>query len=233
MANRRHSRRDTPVEVASGVDTLIARLRDEGVNSGRSQAEQIVKEAEVRAEAIVKQAQTQADQIVSQAREEAENLKRAGNQALEVAFRDTTLALKTQLNQRFTGEVRRLVGAETQKPELLEKLILEVAGKVKDEATQAQQVEVLLPTKVAGLEELSRNPEELEQGILTYFVRLINRDLLREGVSFGVAKDNQGGLRLRLVDREVVLDLSDRAIAETILEHLQPRFRALLEGIVK
>ena len=233
MANRRHSRRDTPVEVASGVDTLIARLRDEGVNSGRSQAEQLVKEAEVRAEAIVKQAQTQADQIVSKAREEAENLKRAGNQALEVAFRDTTLSLKTQLAQRFTGEVRRLIGAETQKPELLEKLILEVAGRVKEEVAQAQQIEVLLPTKVAGLEELSRNPEELEQGILTHFVRLISQDLLREGVSFGVAKDNQGGLRLRLVDREVVLDLSDRAIAETILEHLQPRFRALLEGIVK
>ncbi len=233
MANRRRSRRDTPVEVASGIDTLIARLRDEGVNSGRSQAEQIVKEAEIRAEAIVKEAQAKAERIVSQAREEAENLKRSGNQALEVAFRDTNLALKTQLAQRFTGEVRRLVGAETQKPELLEKLILEVAGRVKEEVAQAQQVEVLLPTKVAGLEELSRNPEELEQGILTYFVRLINQDLLREGVSFGVAKDNQGGLRLRLVDREVVLDLSDRAIADAILAHLQPRFRALLEGIVK
>ena len=233
MANNRRPRRDTPVEVASGVDTLIARLRDEGVKSGRSRAEQLVKEAEVRAEAIVKEAQERADRIVSEAREEAENLKRAGNQALELAFRDTNLALKTQLAQRFTGEVRRLVGAETQKPELLEKLILEVAGRVKEEVAQAQQVEVLLSTKVAGLEELSRNPEELEQGILTHFVRLINRDLLREGVSFGVVKDNQGGLRLRLVDREVVLDLSDRAITETILEHLQPRFRALLEGIVK
>jgi hypothetical protein len=28
--------------VAAGVDALIARLRDEGVNSGRSQADQIV-----------------------------------------------------------------------------------------------------------------------------------------------------------------------------------------------
>jgi V/A-type H+-transporting ATPase subunit E len=48
-----------------------------------------------------------------------------------------------------------------------------------------------------------------------------------------VTKDNQGGLKLRLVDREVILDMSDRAIAEAILEHLQPRFRALLEGMVK
>lgn len=233
MVNNRHSRRDTAIEVASGVDALIARLREEGVNSGRNQAEQIIVEAKAKAAAILQQSQQQADEIVRHAREEAEKLERAGNAALEVAFRDTLLALKSQLMQRFTGEVQRLVGAQTQKPELLEKLILEVVGRIKEEAAQAQEVEVLLPTKVVGLEELSRNPEELEQGILTYFVKLISQDLLREGVSFGIAQDNQGGLRLRLVDQEIVLDLSDRAIADTILEYLQPRFRALLEGIVK
>jgi V/A-type H+-transporting ATPase subunit E len=31
----------------------------------------------------------------------------------------------------------------------------------------------------------------------------------------------------------VVLDLSDQAVAAALLEHLQPRFRALLEGVVK
>jgi V/A-type H+-transporting ATPase subunit E len=192
-----------------------------------------VPNAQAQAAAIVKKAEEQADQIVNKAREEANNFNRASHEALEVGFRDTTLALKTQLTQRFTGEVQRLVGDALQKPELLEKLILEVAGRGKEVVDQAQQIEVLLPTKVAGLEELSRNPEELKQGILTQFIRRINQDLMREGVTFGVAPDNQGGLRLRLVDQNVVLDLSDRAIADAIIEHLQPRFRALLEGVVK
>ena len=230
MANKKTS---NSAQVASGVEALIDRLRNEGVVSGRTQAEQLVKEAQEQADSIVKQAQKQADQIVSQAREEVENLERAGKESLEVAFRDTNLALKTQLTQRFTGEVRRLVGVQTQKPELLQKLILEVAGSVKEEVAEAGQVEVLLPRKVAGLEELSRDPQELEQGVLTQFVRLISQDQLREGVIFGVAKDNRSGLRLRLVDQEVVLDLSDSAIADAILEHLQPRFRALLEGVVR
>lgn len=220
-------------QVASGVEALIDRLRNEGVNSGRTQADQIVQEAEERADSIIKQAEKQAAQMVKQAREESHNLERAANQALEVAFRDTVLALKSQLTQRFTGEVQRLVGNETEKPELLKKLILEVVGSVKETVTEADQVEVLLPRRVEGLEELSRNPEELKQGILTHFIRLITQDMLREGVSFGISKDNKGGLQLRLIDQEVVLDLSDAAIAEVILEHLQPRFRALLEGIVK
>jgi V/A-type H+-transporting ATPase subunit E len=42
-----------------------------------------------------------------------------------------------------------------------------------------------------------------------------------------------GGIRLRLVDHDVTLELTDKAVASLILQHLQPRFRALIEGIVK
>lgn len=231
--NKRSRRKHKSIEVASGVENLIARLRQEGVQSGRAEAEKIVNEAKTKAELTVKQAREEAEQIVAQARKEADNFKRAGQEALEIAFRDTNLALKTQLTQRFTGEVRRLIGGEVHKQELLEKMILEVAGRLREELAETKEVEVLLPSQVSGFEELSRSPEELEQGVLTLFIRLISQELLRQGVSFGMAKDNQGGLRLRLVEQEVVLDLSDRAIADTILEHLQPRFRALLEGIVR
>ncbi|MGL6134356.1 MAG: hypothetical protein ACRC1L_09250, partial [Prochlorococcaceae cyanobacterium] len=89
------------------------------------------------------------------------------------------------------------------------------------------------PQRAVGFAELSQNPEELAQGELTQFVRLVSAGMLREGVSFGVGRGQAAGLSLRLVDREVVLDLSDRAVADAILEHLQPRFRALLEGVVK
>jgi V/A-type H+-transporting ATPase subunit E len=86
---------------------------------------------------------------------------------------------------------------------------------------------------LVGLAELSQNPEELEKGVLTHFVQLVSRDLLREGVKLTVSADNEPGLRVRLEDREVVLDVTDRAVSDAILEHLQPRFRALLEGVVK
>ena len=104
---------------------------------------------------------------------------------------------------------------------------------LKEQAAAARDVEVLLPGDVVGFEELSRNPEELEKGLLTHFVKLTGDELLREGVTLGVARDGRGGIRLRLKEEGVMLDLSDEAVAGVILEHLQPRFRALLEGIVK
>lgn len=233
MVVNKESGKNTSVEVASGIDALISRLRDEGVQSGRGQAEQIVRDAQSKAETTIRQARQEADQIVGKARAEAENLTRAGKEALELAFRDTMLALKTQLAHQFAIRVQNLVGEEEQKEALLERMILEVAGRVKEEVGQSRKVEILLPRKAVGLEDLSRSPEELEKGALTQFVRLTVSGMLRDGVSFGVAKDAREGLRIRLVDNEVVLDLSDRAVAGAILEHLQPRFLALLEGVVK
>jgi V/A-type H+-transporting ATPase subunit E len=92
---------------------------------------------------------------------------------------------------------------------------------------------MILPEKVVGVADLSQNPEELEKGVLSRFVQLNSESLLREGITFGVATDRQRGLKVRLEDRDIVLDLSDEAIADAILEHLQPRFRALLEGVVR
>jgi len=229
----RSSRQQTPVEVASGVDQLIARLRHEGVQAGRSQADQLLAQAREEARRTLEQAGAQAERIVSDARQEAEKLERSGKQALELALRDAVLAMKTRLMERFKGEVRQLVGEEQKKQEILEKMILEVVGRVREEADRSERIEVLLPRHAAGFEELSRDPDELQNGALTQFVQLVSRGLLREGVSFGVAGDNEGGLRLRLVDRDVVLDVSETAVAASILQHLQPRFRALLEGVVK
>jgi V/A-type H+-transporting ATPase subunit E len=233
MPKSRTNRDDNPARVASGVEELIARLRDQGVAAGRDQADKLVADARSQAQRTLDQARQQADQIVKDARQEAETLESSGKQALELALRDAVLALKSQLMERFRGEVRQLVGEEQQKQEILEKMILEVVGRVREQADRSENTTVILPRQVAGLEELSQNPEELENGVLTRFVQLVSRGMLREGVSFGVAADPQMGLRLRLVDRDVVLDLSDEAVSETILQHLQPRFRALLEGVVK
>lgn len=219
--------------VSSGVEELIERIRNEGVRRGKEKAEAIVREAEEKAELIIETAEREAYKTIKDAQKDVDEKKRAGDDALQVAGRDTMLALKTELMQTFRGEVRRLVGRETRKPELLRSLILEIAGNVREDCDESKDIEISLPSRVIGLEELTKNPDELEQGIITHFVKMISDDMLREGVRFGVSEDNKGGLRLYLKDKEVVIDLSDEAISDILLQHLQPRFRALLEGIVR
>ncbi len=219
-------------KVAFGVEALIERLRNEGVGSGRAEAERIVKEARADAQAILGKAKEEAERVVSRARTEAANLEKAGRQALEVAARDTVLDLQNRLSQRFAREVKHLVREEVQRQEILEKLILEIAGKAREQTIGAGAVEILLPEKLVNLDDIARDPAHLQSSPIGCFARLLAGNLLRQGVTLTSSSNVKAGIKVRLTDKGIDLDLSEQAIAALLMEHLQPRFRALLEGIV-
>jgi len=220
---------------SSGVEALIDRLRDEGVAAGRAVAESIEADARRHAAAIVQEAEERAVQLVDKARKEAQTLHKGGEEALRIAMRDTVLHLKGQLMERFNAEVRRLIAVAMDQEDFLQKLILEVAGRAREQAgvDAGQPVKVLLPRALVGVEELRRKPLELREGSLSHFVLSVAGNVLAEGVTFGVADDDTKGVRLYLEDKNVHIDVTDEAVAALLLQHLQPRFRAILEGTVK
>jgi V/A-type H+-transporting ATPase subunit E len=218
--------------IASGVDELIGRLRDEGVEEGRARAEKVIDEAEARAAWIVAQAREEADGMLEKALLETKRNQQATEEALRTAARDALLSVKAELTHRFTGKVRRLVSDSVSKEAMLEKMILELVGRMRDDIDEAEPVEVILPRDVIGIDDLRRKIGELKEGVLSQFVQAQATDMVREGVDFGISQEDGNGFHLRLSNGEIELDLSDRALADLLLEHLQPRFRALLEGIV-
>jgi V/A-type H+-transporting ATPase subunit E len=194
-----------------------------------------VTEARRRAAQLVHEAEAQAAQRVEAARKEARALQTGGEEALRIAMRDTVLRLKVELSERFSAEVRRLIAVAMDQETFLKQLILEVAGRAREEAgvDAGEAVQALLPRALVGLEELRRNPLELREGSLSHFVLSLAGNVLAEGVTFGVADDDARGIRLYLKDKDITIDLTDEKVAALLLQHLQPRFRAILEGTVK
>lgn len=234
MSQRGRNKADnTPT--AAGVDALIARLRDEGVAQGREEAARIQREAQQQAARLKRDAEAEAERVLAEARKEAESLKTAGEDALRLAMRDTVLALKAVLTREVNEKVHRLITTELKREEFLRRLILEVARRGRDEAgvTPGEAMTVVLPHELVSIEELRRNPLELREGSLSHFVLAVASEVLGDGVRFTVAEDDASGIRIRLQDKHVEIDLTDEKVAELILAHLQPRFRAILEGTVK
>lgn len=221
--------------ISRGVEDLIERLRDDGVKQGRSEAQRIVEDAEHRATWLIEQARQQADEILLKARDEAERLRRSGEEALQIAARDAVLNMKGFLGERFAVEVRRLVGEQMRDETLLRDLILAIAGRVREDMDldRSAELEILLPRDVIGLEELRCHPETLKEGTLSHFVLAVAQSMLREGVTFAVGEGEQRGIRVRLVGQDLEVELTDETVARLLLTHLQPRFRALVEGIVR
>lgn len=216
---------------SSGVEELIQRLREQGVAEGQSRADELFAQARRRAEQRLDEARREADEILQQARLESQQLQKAGEDAVRLAVRDAILRLKSELVERFADRVRHLVTRELKDENILRQLILEVGGRAAPPADQPARI--LLPRDVVGLEQLRRSPEEVKEGTLSHFVVSLTKDVLREGIEIGDREDPSAGIRIRLQGDDLEIDLTDAAVAELLLRHLLPRFRAMMEGIIQ
>ncbi|OAI15018.1 hypothetical protein A1359_09910 [Methylomonas lenta] len=220
---------------SSGVEQLIERLREQAVNAGQAKAEDIVTDAQKRVAWLIDEAEQEAKNILNKAQTEADAIKNAGTDALNLAARDALLRLRDTLLGSFSQEVQRVVGEQMADQAFMEQLILALAGQVRAKTGLDEQANItlLLPESIIGVEELRKNPEELKQGVLSQVSAAIAGDLLRKGVKFEVCDDIKAGLMIRLEDNAMMIEFTDKAVAILLLKHLQPRFRALLQGIVK
>ncbi|MCA9125578.1 MAG: hypothetical protein KDB22_00770 [Planctomycetales bacterium] len=216
---------------SSGVEDLIGRLREQGVEAGKAQADELMEQTRLRAEQRLDDARREADAILQKAREEASQTKRAGEEAVQLAVRDAMLRLKSEMVEQFADRVRRLVTKELDDSDFLKQMILEISRR--SAPPVGQLAKLLLPEDVVGLEQLRRDPEEVKEGTLSHFVATVTKDMLREGLEIGTRDDQVAGIRIRLQEEDIEIELTDQAIADLLLRHLVPRFRAIMEGIIQ
>lgn len=222
-----------PNPPSSGVNELITQLKERGVDAGKKKAEGIIEEAHRRAAQIVAKAKAEAEDHMRKSRTDMEAERKAAEAALQSAYRDTVLRLVSALTTHFEDQVRRLVSQELQEKEVIRKLILEVAGQATPRDLGDLPVEILLPTELVGVEELRSKPEEVREGTLTHFVMEMSGEMLREGIALKPMGENTPGIRIRLVGQDVEIDLTEQAVADLLLKHLLPRYRAVLEGVIR
>ncbi|MCP5209316.1 MAG: hypothetical protein H6998_00150 [Hahellaceae bacterium] len=216
-------------ENSHGIQELIDRIHDKGVAAGKEEGIRIVEEAEKRAEWIISQAKEEAEHIKRQSEKDAAFIRNAGKDSLEMAFRDVKLKLKDNLSAQFAAQLKRLIQHEMQDPETLKKLLIEAAAKSQ---VPDQPMKILLPAHALGLDELRHNPSSIEQGALMEVLSEVASSLFQSGVKFSLSKDVSAGMVFVLKDGEILIEVTDKSLADLLLAHLQPRFRALLEGVV-
>ncbi|MTH98818.1 hypothetical protein [Roseibium sp. RKSG952] len=231
MANHEDKERSA---AGAGVQALIDRLKSEGVAAGQDQADAILKKAREEAQAIKHEAETRAKAILDKANREAAEEKAATQDGLKIAARDMVLSLRNELDGRIQDEAARLIGVTLSDEGFLQKLILSIAGRAKENAgiTGNDKLEIVLPERALTFEELKQSPEKVEPGTLTHFAVTLANDVLREGVTFQT-EPGLRGIRIKLTDKNVSIDMTEEAVAELLKAHLQPRLRAIMEGVLR
>lgn len=214
------------VQKSAGVQELISRIRDEGVESGKQEAGRLVSDARRLAARLLEGAQAEVDEMRKKARVEIETEKDASIEALKLAARDTGLQLEADVVAAFESCVKRLVSPTTRDPEFIRSLLLVLAGHAVEEFVKDKEIQVFVSDvlfKQAG--ESAELDERVKKVVLG-----ITGEMLRDGIELVPSSVVAGGARVRLVGENLEVDLTEETVHKVLMKHLLPSFRAILEG---
>ena len=222
-------------QISSGIDELVGKLKNDGIQAGQQKALDIIAEAEKRADQLERQAKEKADAMLKESHERIEREEQAAKDALQLAFRDMVLGMKNAMLERLSSDFSREVKQQAAAVPILEKMILEavrqISAEVRVPQDQQGDIEVLVPQQMMQLDDIRANPDKASDGPLADLSSHLTEQMFSQGVSFA-AGEQDAGIQMKLQNNEMLVDVSDKAIADLLLKYLQPRFRAILEGVI-
>lgn len=202
--------------IAQGVQQLIDRLHEEGVKSGKEEAQKILLDSKKEASKILDSAKREAERILKDAHEKIESDQKSAREMLQIASRDAILTLREQLLMQFEHHIKKIVSVQMGDTEFIKKLILSVGEHALSEE-EAENLEVLIGTNAFAKEEA----EGFIEGLLA--------EEFAKGVEFSFYEGS--GILLKTKGEEVVIDLSEDAVSQLVFRLLTPRYRAIFEGV--
>jgi V/A-type H+/Na+-transporting ATPase subunit E len=223
--------------ISQGIEELIDQLKEKGVTAGKEKAENLVNAAEQKANKIVNDAQLKAKALMEEAHQNILKEQKAAQDALQLAARNMRIELRQNLMDRFSQEVKRLVHKELDNEDMVRQLILLIGTNTSEQlhAFKAKHITLQLPEKALDFNEIRANPDLLKDDALKPLVQSLTSTMLKEGMKVTINPNNckSAGIQVHLIDENIVLDLTEDAVSQLLIKHMQPRFRALLEGLLQ
>ncbi len=187
------------------LNSLIEKIKKEGILEARKNSGEIIKQAEEKRTAIIKQAENEAGLIIKQAQEKADRLKDNSRKAVVQAVRDASLRLKEEVKNLFDAVLKKEIQLSLS-DEVIKELVLRVA-------------EAWLKHGESGLE-ISLNRQDADR--LENFILSKLKTELASGVTFKINPGINKGLYISKKGDDFHYDFTDEVILEILKEYLRP-----------
>jgi V/A-type H+-transporting ATPase subunit E len=190
------------------LDSLIEKIKSEGVEGAQKQSSEIIEKAKNDAADIVAHAEKEAADIVAKAEAKAKQFQANSELAIQQAARDGELLFKSKITNLFDDVFKRETKT-TLSPDFMKEMILKIVDQWKgsevevtvNEADQAQLEAVLL----AGLSED-----------------------VKKGISIKPSSNVSGGFQIGVKDENVYYDFTDDSLAAILKSFLNPKLNEIL-----
>jgi len=196
------------------LQSLLDRIRHEGVERAEAEAANIVAEAQERARRVVAEAEEEADGLRRRAETDAAASQERGEKALEQAGRDFLLALQKSIEAILRETLRDTV-ATALTPDVVADMLVRLAEAYAAHDMNESRVDVLLA------------PEDRER--IAALVMEKYRDLVGQGLTLRADERIDKGFKVSFVDDNLYHDFSLPALAEALAPVLKPPLGEIVE----
>jgi V/A-type H+/Na+-transporting ATPase subunit E len=196
------------------LQSLLDRIRREGVERADAEAAEILARAEDRAARIVAEAGSEADALRRKAGGDAEASRNRGEKALEQAARDFLLTLQKHIEAVLRESLRETLAAALT-PDVVVEMLLRLADAYAEHDMNESRIDVLLA------------PEDRER--LAALVMEKYRDLVAQGLTLRADDRLDKGFKVSFADDNLYHDFSLAALAEALAPVLKPPLGEIVE----
>ena len=198
------------------LQELIDKIKTEGVEQARSQAERLVDEAKQNADAIVAKANDKAENILAEAKTEAEKTIRTGNEALRQAARDLLLGVSRQIENLFKQVIESETGGAL-KGDVLERAILNVFETIGDDVPDGKALTL----------------SESDAQALTVGIKTKLAEKIKSGVVITPSSKISAGFKVSVDGGAAYYSFTPKEVAGVLASFLNPKLAAILESTIE
>lgn len=197
------------------IQKICDKLRVDTLQPAQEEAARIVEEARVRAEEILGQARAEAAAHLEEVRKRIKQEQNVFESSLAQTGKQTIEALRQSIEKDlFNDQMAATLEKELSDPKVVARILEALVTAIVKEGISAD-FSAILP-KTVSQEEVARS---LGEGV---YKKLQKHPF--------TVSDFHGGVQIKLIDRKMTIDMSDRTLKELIAQYVRKDFYALIFG---
>ncbi len=197
------------------IEAFVTKLKSEGVEEGKRQAEQLRGNAQQQAEQIVADAKSKAEKIIADANAEADSILVRSRTEMELAARDATLKLRDSLGTALQSVLTGPVESQLTDSEFLKELIQSIVSRYLE-----AEIESYAPMKI------SVSPE-MHQKLADWAVTKLRIAAIDDTAGIDVQGTlRQAGFEFSL--HGATIEITKDSVVDTLMQLVGPSLREIL-----
>lgn len=198
------------------VKKICEVLRKETIDPAKKEGDQIIAKAKNDAEKMIQDAKNEASRIIEDAKKKIQEERNVFQASINLACKKSIDTLKQDIEEKlFNPQLQDLISEKMGEPKVAAELITAIVQGIEKEGIEGDLRAVV--SKAVNVDAVNK---ELSKGVV--------EKLEGKGVEVG---EIEGGAQVKIVDRNLTIDISDDALKNLVASFVRDDFRSVIFNV--